>query len=728
MSDESVALSTVLPSAPTEADYQAICATILRSARGRWFLEEYARRNRNADTLQVLDAIARIEGVIRGERGREAYQSFRAELADMARAIALTRSEVADIAIETGPATPRAPDIAGAAERLQDVAWTMREHGIDPATCDQIEAVAAAILGAASLRNPDDRRAQKLSEALGYLERRINTMLEEIAQTQMAATPPAGPPTAEPPVSARHGVHDSEAQVRTTEALPAADGGPAVARREPDVSLSEHEAGPSLVATETAAAAIEVAVEAAVSPRLMEVVEAAVAQVLADHRPPPAYQAPQQADAIAEATEFEAAAPPVASPAEAAEPQDRPPSSMPDLAPMPDLALAREAPVIATAKPDASAIATSSEFLLDVAPLIVTPVVLPVEAPPPRAPLEHAPLAVALLFPAAGADEPVATTAAPREAAVAVPQSEHVPQTAATERAGQAHEAPAGDNAITLIEQPAAAADATARATLANIEAWAKQVQATLAAENQTHATAEAREIPTDPPDTAAPAAATVPAAATAPAIVTETAVAAATVAEAAAIPVTVAEAAAAPAAVPPQPFFPRNPVALPPEEEKPPGEAEILVGAWETAITKPVEEAIAPRPQPEAAGASQQDRSAGPADFLLEPAPTAEAATPPASSRDEIAEIEEELFAPTAAKSPAAPAPEPAPQVAAPIAKSAPAASPPPATLPASVAAASAGAPPSSPGPALKTPPAAADPLAALKAMTDEERIALFT
>jgi hypothetical protein len=31
------------------------------SARGRWFLGEYAKRNRNADTRMVLDEVARIE-------------------------------------------------------------------------------------------------------------------------------------------------------------------------------------------------------------------------------------------------------------------------------------------------------------------------------------------------------------------------------------------------------------------------------------------------------------------------------------------------------------------------------------------------------------------------------------------------------------------------------------------------------------------------------------------
>ena len=45
------ALSTVPPEPPADTDYDAICAAVTATARGRWFLEEYAKRNRNSDTL-----------------------------------------------------------------------------------------------------------------------------------------------------------------------------------------------------------------------------------------------------------------------------------------------------------------------------------------------------------------------------------------------------------------------------------------------------------------------------------------------------------------------------------------------------------------------------------------------------------------------------------------------------------------------------------------------------
>jgi hypothetical protein len=190
MPDQPFALSVVSPQPAAEGEYDAICATMMQSARGRWFLDEYARRNRSADTAVVLSAIERIETVIRSEMGRQPYQSFRGELLEMAKAITLTRAEVAAIRPEgqgqsevAGPDARSAPasPLLVAAERIADVAWTMRERGFDPRTCEQIEGLASSILATPFLRDTDDRRAHQLSEVLAHLERRINVMLGAVA-------------------------------------------------------------------------------------------------------------------------------------------------------------------------------------------------------------------------------------------------------------------------------------------------------------------------------------------------------------------------------------------------------------------------------------------------------------------------------------------------------------------------------------------------------------------
>jgi len=193
MTDEPFALSTIPPALPAEADYDTIRAAVIRTVRGRWFLEEYARRNRNADTALVLDAVARIEGVIRGEQHRRAQKGLPVDLPEQPGASAETGAEVAEIApdpaVQAEPAEPAPdppPDIFAAAERLQDMAWTLRERGTDPSICEVIEAVASMILSATSLRNPGDHRARKLGEVLQYLEHRIGRMLEGCAETRPA--------------------------------------------------------------------------------------------------------------------------------------------------------------------------------------------------------------------------------------------------------------------------------------------------------------------------------------------------------------------------------------------------------------------------------------------------------------------------------------------------------------------------------------------------------------
>src|ERR1700731_4082015 len=70
MADEAFALSPITARAaqPREEDYDAISAAFMETSRGRWFLGEYAKRNRNADTRMVLDAVARIEETLAAQR------------------------------------------------------------------------------------------------------------------------------------------------------------------------------------------------------------------------------------------------------------------------------------------------------------------------------------------------------------------------------------------------------------------------------------------------------------------------------------------------------------------------------------------------------------------------------------------------------------------------------------------------------------------------------------
>ncbi|MPZ38527.1 MAG: hypothetical protein GEU95_10730 [Rhizobiales bacterium] len=187
MPAESLALSTRPPEPAADTDYDAICAAVTATARGRWFLAEFARRNRQNDTVQVLAAIARMEAAVLGEHAqhtmREADQQVRIELLDMARTIAQTRAEITEsrpkpsaLAIRSRDATD--PTIAAAAERLRQIAWTMRACGVEVAASDQIGQIADTIVTADTVHSLGVERSHKLAEVLHYLEHRIERMLD----------------------------------------------------------------------------------------------------------------------------------------------------------------------------------------------------------------------------------------------------------------------------------------------------------------------------------------------------------------------------------------------------------------------------------------------------------------------------------------------------------------------------------------------------------------------
>ena len=52
---------TTLPTGIVPEDYERIEAAVMETARGRWFLMEFARRQRAAETATLLEAIARLE-------------------------------------------------------------------------------------------------------------------------------------------------------------------------------------------------------------------------------------------------------------------------------------------------------------------------------------------------------------------------------------------------------------------------------------------------------------------------------------------------------------------------------------------------------------------------------------------------------------------------------------------------------------------------------------------
>lgn len=79
-------------------DYDAIQAAVMETGRGRWFLAEYARRNRHADTEVVLEAIGRIARMAGSPAERDV------ELAELAKFVQDARRAIVHVHETTGAA------------------------------------------------------------------------------------------------------------------------------------------------------------------------------------------------------------------------------------------------------------------------------------------------------------------------------------------------------------------------------------------------------------------------------------------------------------------------------------------------------------------------------------------------------------------------------------------------------------------------------------------------
>jgi hypothetical protein len=183
------------------ADYETIEAAVMETERGRWFLKEFARRNRTADTQMLLDAIDRIERVVSVERWISEMDRLRTGLVDMANAVAETKAGIA--AGPFGAAAPGSDPLeavsrtavrAGStlhatAERIQESALAFRDDGADPALCDTLELQAARVSTAATLQDLTAQRVAGIIETLRYLETRIRAMITIWGEDETAPAP-----------------------------------------------------------------------------------------------------------------------------------------------------------------------------------------------------------------------------------------------------------------------------------------------------------------------------------------------------------------------------------------------------------------------------------------------------------------------------------------------------------------------------------------------------------
>ena len=279
MANDAFALSPISARAtqPSDEDYDAISEAFMETARGRWFLGEYAKRNRNADTRMVLDAVERIEQGLAAQKQPASDIRLEEVLAGLRMAVeaakAATSAAFDSFALEENLAPVRK-----GIRVIREISWRWREIGADGRICDLIDQQLNAIeAGSRHIAAADPRTAMNaafdlISERLAEFDDGDDAPREAAASSSAAASTPSPddmPPfvTAQAetvdsdiPLRAQAAEHDQTAAVATmSDQVGEPTGATAEAGREPADEVAKSATDTPVAVTEVADAATEAA-------------------------------------------------------------------------------------------------------------------------------------------------------------------------------------------------------------------------------------------------------------------------------------------------------------------------------------------------------------------------------------------------------------------------------------------------------------------------------------
>jgi hypothetical protein len=168
----------------------------METSRGRWFLGEYAKRNRNADTRMVLDAVARIEENMAAQRQPAAESGLVEALAAIRSALDEART-AAKAAVDSPVVEESLAPVRKGARIIREIAWRWREIGADSRICDLLDSQVNAIEGACE-QITSSAPLGELSAAFDLIEARIAEFGDGVTAAQPAAEVAPAPSPASP--------------------------------------------------------------------------------------------------------------------------------------------------------------------------------------------------------------------------------------------------------------------------------------------------------------------------------------------------------------------------------------------------------------------------------------------------------------------------------------------------------------------------------------------------
>ncbi len=183
---------SLLSSAYSEDDFQALEATLLASERGRWFLLEHARRRSRLETRSLLTSIERLERFVddrssAGDAVSRELEGITAALMQMTQEI-VGRPDPADRKDPFGRIVfeaEKAGDlIAGAGSRIDEIADALERHGVVREVADALRAQSEVVREAMTVHIANARRVKALAEILIYARRRLAALAGDGAQNE----------------------------------------------------------------------------------------------------------------------------------------------------------------------------------------------------------------------------------------------------------------------------------------------------------------------------------------------------------------------------------------------------------------------------------------------------------------------------------------------------------------------------------------------------------------
>ena len=177
-------------------NFDTIEKAVRETERGRWFLDEFARRNRQSNTEMLLESIAKLEDAVARAKPSAAAETMRDGLATLLGEIDTLNADLAlspdansGYARGLGALTARSAkllyDLAISADMVRDHADQLRAMPVPETLISALDDETSKIIAGASEQMRLMRRFEAMIEIQNFIRRRI----EQIAGV---TTPPKG--------------------------------------------------------------------------------------------------------------------------------------------------------------------------------------------------------------------------------------------------------------------------------------------------------------------------------------------------------------------------------------------------------------------------------------------------------------------------------------------------------------------------------------------------------